>query len=342
MTIYFLLIGFIAALGLFLPGPDRKKRILFFGLLAIFLLLVLKKDTVGIDTAGYRTQYLLSAKRGWADFAYVYFEEGYILAMKLFAKSGLPFRVFAAAIYGLLCSGYYRFLKRYSESPALSLLMLACYQFLVFHTSALRQTLAMAVCLHAFVELDKGRTLRSLALTALAVTFHRSALVFFAVYPFFALKGRRLSGPLCCAVGAAIVLMRPWVWTLVSRLLREVDPATDIVIGGNCLFLLAMALFQLYTDAARPGPHSGFLAHMGLMAFFGDLLLSGSAMLRGNMLLTLFLLPGIPNAIGRYERRTRLVLQVLFAGFLILLFYHDTLAINQLDLLPYRFFWQNG
>lgn len=340
MAIYLCLIGFLLALGLLMPGPKRQQRILFWGMLAVFALLVLKKDTVGIDISGYKTQYLISAGKGWLDFDYVYFEEGFIFLMKLFSKSGLPFRAFTGAIYALLCGGYYRFLKRYSDDAALSLLMLVCYQFFVFHTSALRQSLAMAVCIHAFLALDRGRPVPFLLLTALAVTFHRSALVFFAVYPAFALRGRRLSVPLCCAAGAAVVLLRPAVWTLVSALLRDVDPATDIVIGGNCLFLLGMAVFQIYTLAAGPEPKAGFLAHMALLAFFADLLLSGSTMLRGNMLFTLFLLPGIPNAIGRYEHRTRLVLQLLFSCFLILLFYHDTLAINQLELLPYRFFWQ--
>lgn len=346
MTVY---LGLIAALILFsllikATVPERRRQekiILFWSMAAVFLLLALKKDTVGIDIPGYEAQFQISAGTAWLDLDYVYFEKGYILLMKLFSKNGLSFRLFTAAIYALLFTGYYRFLLRFSENVTLSVLMLLCYQFLVFHTSALRQTLAMAVCIHAFLALHKGHRLRYFLLTALAVTFHRSALIFFAVYPIFALKGRRLPGIFYFAAGAAAILLRPAVWTLAKRLFPEVIVPEGMVIGGNCLFLLGMAVFLLYTHAvSRSGQQEGFFAHMALAAFFGDLILSGSTLLRSNMLFTLFLLPGIPNAIARYEHRTRLVLQIAFGCFLIALFYHDTLAINQLELLPYAFFWQ--
>lgn len=342
MAAYFGLILSVLVLSMLakttLPDRARQERvILLWGMLAIFLLLALKKDTVGIDTAGYREQYLLSAETPWLDFDYVYFEEGFLLLMKLFSKAKLPFGVFTGAIYALLCSGYCRFLRKYSQDVTLSLLVVICYQFLVFHLSGLRQTLAMAVCLYAFLALEEGRRFRFFLLTGLAVTFHRSALVFFAVYPIAALRGRRLSWYVYALLTAGAVLLRPLVWWLVNRYLREISPA-GIHLGGNLFFLSGMALFLLYTRAATG--QNGFFAHMAMAAFLADILLSGSTLQRGSMYFTLFLIPGIPNAIRSYEPRTRLVLQLAMGGFLILLFYTQTLAINQLGILPYRFFWQ--
>ena len=345
MAVYWCLILFVLLSSLLTKASIRdshrlEKIILFWSLLALFLLLALKKETVGCDIAGYREQYLLAADIAWSDFDYVYYEKGYILLMKLFSKSGAPFGLFTGFLYGLLCLAYYRFLARFSEDAALSMLILICYQFLVFHISGLRQTLAMAVCIFAFLALDDGKVLHSLLLTALAVSFHKSALIFFAVYPIAVLKGRRFGLPILLAVPTAALVLRPVFWALVNRYLREL-PAAGISLGGNFLFLAGMALFLLYTHAATPfSRREGFLAHMALAAMAANLAFSGSVLLRSTMYLTLFLIPGIPNAVRRYDPGTRLILRLALGIFLMLLFYFQTLAINQFDLLPYRFFWQ--
>lgn len=345
MGIYLGLIVFVLMLSLFAKAGIRDHRrqetvILLVSMTVIFLLLALKGTSVGTDIPGYYAQYQLAGEMPWQDFGYVYFEKGFLLLMKLFAKSSLPFQVFAAAIYGLLCSSYCRFLRRYSENGTLSVLILICYQFLVFHVSGLRQTLAMAVCIWAFLALEKSLFL-SLCLTTAAVSCHTSAAIFFAVYPIAALKGKRVSWLGLLAVILAAVALRPVLWALVDRYLRELD-TTGIRLGGNCLFLGLAALFLNYTRTAF-GPssrHTAFFSRMAAAAFAADLMLSGSTLLRGNLFFTLFLIPGIPNAIGRYEPRTRLVLNTAMGAFLICLFYFQTLTINQLGLLPYRFFWQ--
>lgn len=344
MGIYFGLIAFVLILSLLTKAGIRdhrqQERIILLGsMTAIFLLLALKDTSVGNDIPGYCQQYRLARELPWQDFGYVYFEKGFLFLMKLFAKGGLPFQSFTAAVYGLLCVSYYRFLKRYSENATLSVLILICYQFLVFHISGLRQTLAMSVCICAFLVLDRSLLL-SLCLTALAVSCHTSAAIFFAVYPIAALKGQRVSWPgLLLAVLAAVAL-RPLLWELVDRYLRDLDTAA-IQIGGNCLFLGLMALFLNHIRAAFDR-FPGFFARMAAAAFAADLMLSGSTLLRGNLFFTLFLIPGIPNAIRCCEPRIRLVLELAMGGFLIFLFYFQTLAINQLGLLPYRFFWHQN
>lgn len=322
-----------------LPREKGRRLLLILGISALFLLLALKKDTVGLDTLGYRQQYRIAATVPWDDFDYVYFEKGYIFLMKLFSKSGLPFRCFTGAIYGLLCLGYYRFLRKYSRNVTLSLLILFCYQFLVFHLSGLRQSLAMGLCLCAFLSLEEGHRLRSLGLVLAAALCHRGALAFLAVYPVYALRGRRLPGLVYLLCVPAAMLLRPGLWWLARRVFADVAPSAGMAVGGNLVFLAGMAVFLLYTRAAA-GEQDSFFPHMALVALCCDLVLSGSPLLRCNLFFTLFLIPGVPNAISRYEHRTRLVLEVALGLFLILLFYTDTLAINQLGLLPYRFFWQ--
>lgn len=319
---------------------QRGERLLLaLGMTALFLLLALKKDTVGLDTLGYRQQYRIAATVDWRDFDYVYFEKGYILLMKLFSKSGLSFRWFTGFVYGLLCLGYYRFLRKHTENAALSLLILFCYQFLVFHISGLRQSLAIGICLFAFLALERGKWRRFLLLTLLAGTCHRGAYAFLPVWPLYQLSRKPLPAWMYCLAPLAAAALRPVLWKGAGLIFSDIPQPGGIALGGNLLFLAGMASFLLYTRLVS-GEGALFFAHMALAALCADLVLSGSALLRCNLFYTLFLLPGIPNAISRYERRTRLVLTAALGIFLVVLFYGDTLSINQLGLLPYRFFWE--
>ena len=345
MAIYLGLIALLFVLSLLLKAGIRDKQrqekaILTLSMLSLFLLLSLKSTSVGTDMPGYRAQYELAGTMPFRDFSYVYFEKGYLLLTKLFAKGGVPFPVFTALVYALLFRAYHGFLRRYSHNATLSVLILICYQFLVFHISGLRQTLAMAMCILAFLALERSRLL-SLILTVLAVLFHSSALIFFAIYPISALGKRPKPLALLFLAVPAVLCLRPVLWLGISRYLPQIE-TTGIRLGGNCLFLGLMALFLCFTQAAYPqkGRHAPFFCRMAVLAFGADLLLSGSTLLRGNLFFTLFLLPGIPNAIRQYPPRVRLLLELALGVFLILLFYTDTLAINQLGLLPYRFFWQ--
>lgn len=345
MTVYLglLVLWVVLSLAVYaspLPREKGQRLLLILGITALFLLLALKKDTVGRDILGYRQQYRIAGTMPFRDFDYVYFEKGYLLLTKLFAKAGLSFRCFTAAVYGLLFWGYYRFLRRHSENMTLSLLILMCYQFLVFHISGLRQSLAMGICLFAFLSLEDGHRLRSLLLTLAAAAVHRGALAFLMVYPIRALRERRLPGFLYPLCPAAALVLRPVLWRAALLLFSDISPPGPPVLGGNLFFLAGMASFLLYTQSADPFPNGQFSAHMALGALCCDLVLSGSPLLRCNLFYTLFLIPGIPNALARYEYRTRLVLGTALGVFLVILFYTDTLSINQLGLLPYRFFWQ--
>ena len=345
MGVYLGLIALLLTLSLLIKAGIRDKKrqeraILTLSMMALFLLLSLKSTWVGTDMPGYRAQYELAGIMPFGDFSYVYFEKGYLLVTKLFSKCGIPFPLFTAAVYALLFRAYHVFLHRYSQNTTLSVLILICYQFLVFHISGLRQTLAMAVCIWAFLALERS-VLLSLCLTALAASFHSSALIFFAIYPVTALRKRpKPLTMLLLAVPAALCL-RPVLWMAISRYLPQIENS-GIRLGGNCLFLGLMALFLCFTQSAYPerSKQAPFFCRMAVLAFAADLVLSGSTLLRGNLFFTVFLLPGIPNAIRQYPPRVRLLLALAMSAFLILLFYTDTLAINQLDLLPYRFFWQ--
>lgn len=352
MTVYLILIAGILLLPVLadrlLPQEKRERFILDVGMAALFLLLALKKDTVGTDISGYRQQYILSAGMPWQDISYVYFEAGFIQLMKLFSKLGLDFQIFTAFIYGICCSAYREFIRRYSPNVTLSLLIFVCYQFLVFQVSGLRQALAMALCIWAYLTADGKwgsqwlRFLSAAVLILLAATVHRSALLAFGVLAILFWRPQHLHWAWLVILLAAAVFLRAPIHRLIQYLSADAVDGGQITLGGNFIFLLAMTVFALlgYYNREKAAPFYPATVAVMMLAVAAQILFSGSPLLRSAMYLTVFLIPGLPMALKRFDGALEILGTWLLGLFLVWLFWHDTLQINQLKLCPYLFFWQ--
>jgi hypothetical protein len=334
--------------------PDQQKReqtVLRIGMFLIFLLLALKKETVGVDIMGYMQEYEASAAVAWSNTSYVYFEWGYIQLMKLFSKMGLSFQVFTILIYAFSMYAYYRFIQRYSQNTTMSLLIFVCYQFLVFYISGLRQALAMAICICAFLLLDSQRgkkwqrVLGAFLVVWVAASIHQSAWLFLFVILITLVKPEQVHWAALSLVLIASVFMRPLVLRLINMLIGRVNLESGITLGGNFLFLLGLMLLctlgnYQHGQSQEEDRFLPIATNAMIMAVIAQVLFSGSSLLRSSMYMTLFMIPGLPCALKRFERRLEITLTYFLSLFLIVLFLTDTLIPNQLGLCPYLFFWQ--
>jgi len=363
MGIYIALLCFILLWSFFVrfSSADKDKQekiILFWSMALIFLLLALKGTSVGNDTLGYRTQYVLAGKRPWNDFSFNYFEPGFLFLTKLFSKAGISFQVFNVFYSGICCHAMYLFIRKHSKNVTLSLLIFVCYQFFVFTISGMRQALAMSVCLYAFLVLEKGRILNllfSLLITYFASLLHQSAMVFYVVILLYLPKHTRTHFPFYLIVLLASAALRPVIWLFVDKYIRNVNMDAVITLNGNFLFLCGVALFMFFTasqfdssSVLRLQKHTSctidFFDAFSLRVIFallvGNVIFSGGTTLRAMMFFSLFLIPALPNFIHYYEFRARTLLNLALGFFLIWLFYTDVLEPNQLNLCPYKFFWE--
>lgn len=358
MGIYLGLIVYLLFLPLVVRRVEQRKEkqektILFWGVAAIFLLLALKRNTVGIDIAGYEAWYVDSKFRAWSDLNYIYFENGYILWMKLFSKLGASFQLFMAVNYAIFCGALYAFIRKYSKDATMSLLIFVCYQFFVFVISGVRQMIAMAFCLIAYMIFDRRKklsTVWAIAIVLLAIQIHQSAVIFFLVLALARLRGKKILLPVYIAAILMSTEVRPMVWNFVDRYVRKIDAYESISLGGNFIFLIGIALFMAFTvwqsNISKTGTAEGqavifdifstrlIWAVLGLQIIF-----SGHSMLRATSYLSMFLIPALPNMLQRYDRKSRGMLKMALGCFLIWLFVTDTLIPNQLQLCPYQFFW---
>ncbi len=357
MIIYFILIASILIFSAIVTNSNneeskQEKIIAKFGTIAIFLVLALKKYTVGIDIAGYQRDYLRSAYKTWEDVDYIYFEKGYIQLSKLFAKNEVDFQHFMMFVYAFLCIALYFFIKKYSKNATLSLLIFICFQFFVFSISGVRQTIAMAICMLSFTIFERNNKWRiaiALLLNFSATYFHKSAWIFFAVYMIlFLFKGKNINIVWYVAASIISFVLRPFILRFIEQWFGSDMTESSVTLGGAFIFLIGITVFMwvvlhLMTNKMKidvPEIYYDFTRIL-LFSIPAYIVLSGSSLLRAFMYLNLFMIPGIPNIIKLLEKKTeRIIFNTLMGAFLIILFYVDTLKPNQLQLCPYLFYWQ--
>lgn len=359
MQIYLFLIAFLLITAficksLISDNEKAEKTILKIVILAVFLILSLKKETVGIDIIGYKEQYLISQFKSWENVDYVYFETGYIQLMKLFSKAGISFQWFTVFIYALLCTALYFFIKTVSENVTMSLLIFICFQFFVFSASALRQTIAMSLCMLAYLALKRSDKIINLfiaiGIVLIAFSSHRSAIVFLPVLGLACSKKTKIN-IVPYIVGMIISFFaRGRILQYISDIFDTDKTNTQIELGGAFIFTVLTVLFSYFlvtanynvkNDIANKNVHMITGIKVLMFSIACSVLFSGSTLLRATMYPNLFIMACIPNAPGFLSNKgERNVVNFVFGVFFIVLFVLEALIPNQLEICPYKFFWQ--
>jgi hypothetical protein len=187
-------------------------------------------------------------------------EPGWRLLRALFQPLGFFAMVGVLALFNSLT--YFHFVKRYVPKQyfgyAVFLYLFNPY-FMLVHSSAMRQSVAISIFLWAIRYIEERRVLRYVALVALAATFHTSALVLLPVYLLAWTNGRMRFGValgVLVLYGAAVFFasdLAPFVSQFVSSYAEryevyqggtELGSGLGLIYGGTVLALIAVGATQ--------------------------------------------------------------------------------------------------
>ena len=333
-------------------SQDEKKEIMLRTSIAlIWLICVLKKYTVGIDVPGYRKIYIMSADWPWFSFSNVYYEEGYTLLMQLFSKNGIDFQVFGAFIYTVIYVPWYFFLKRYSKQPTMSIVIFICYQFWVFNMSGLRQGMAMSICLIAFMLLEKKKAWNVLGFISVVVVasyIHRSAILFLfalGIY-FFSVDIKTLFT--FFMIFALCFTLRSNIVGFVNSIAGDYQIGMNMILGGSFIMLVGITIFDFAAITMTSSEKSiagqfdidRASVYMMLCAVAFNLVMNGSSLLRAVAYFSMFVTVSFPNSLTRCTWKSKLLANLAVIVLMLGLYFSNVLLPNQLNILPYKFFWQ--
>ncbi len=166
--------------------------------LLLFLTFALRHPSMGIDlhygsSSGYLASYKKIAEMSWEEVlameSYLNYERGYVIFNKVVSTlfgSDYQILLIACAFCSIAPMVYVIYKK--SESPAFSFILYMSLPFFLLIFSGLRQSIAIGLCFLAFSFVEEKKLIPFLLWTALAYTFHSSAILFFVVYPAYHIK----------------------------------------------------------------------------------------------------------------------------------------------------------
>lgn len=178
------ILNIIVVLFAYLARYRRTKFGLKVSFFIIFLFLALRYD-YGNDYSGYLRHFLTINQYAWIDYfgKSLHFEPGWTFLCRLFEPLGFFAMMAVLALFN--CVVYYRFIKKYVP-PAYYWFAVFLYVFtpgfMLVHSSAMRQSVAITLFIFSIDYLYKKDAIRYFLCVGLASLFHNSALILLPVY----------------------------------------------------------------------------------------------------------------------------------------------------------------
>lgn len=366
LTIYvgLLILTFLAMIidhSTIMASNTQKRSNILLGIIfiSVFLICVLRSSSVGRDIVGYEDAFEMTKNVPFSDFDYIYFENGYVLFMKICVAMKMNFQCFLVVTYLIILFPIFIFIEKFSNDKIFSALIYICYIIFEFDLTGLRQAIAMSITLVAFVVLIEKKKMYMLwyvLLILLAMTFHKSAIICFAILPLMLIKDIKWCSIIVVAATIVSLSLRSTLFPFIKQLFDKDSFNTNAAlhIGANVIFMVIIAVYFLYVlnigekeSGFNREFYNGifiennkllykiFLIGILLAIFFGNETTARSFMFFSQSLIIL-----LPNTLFYLEKKSSIILRMLFVAFFVYFFATNTLIANNFDIVPYKFYWQ--
>lgn len=356
MTIYLINIALLFAWACLLlwnkPNEAKRKAFCIAATAQWVLLSGLRDITVGADTYSYkvfRFDPLLDTP--WKDvfsaFSNSYFgtagikDPGYLVVVKLLQLVTVNYQVFLFLIALMFTVPLGIFIYRRSPEPFMSFLIYSCLFSSFFAITGIRQTLATAlVVLIGYQFIEQRRLLAFLAIALVAITIHKSAIVF---VPFYFIAPQRTTRPralgLLLAAGVVYVLRAPIMRFLGDAMAYEQYSEQYVGAGGAWVFtamlvlVLGAALWRAPLLLKEHPERMGWYNAVFVALLFTPLTFVDPNAMRVVQYFSLFLMLLVPAILESFEDKHERALGYLLAFALLVALFVRTDP-------QYIFFWQ--
>lgn len=365
VRVYYYVVAAVLLFGALLPQHGKQKRI-YIALMAALHTFICGWRYMYLtgDLRKYAWGYYTITESGW--FSDEVFNEGknfgFFWLQKLFSTlTGGDFQIFLIFIAIVIEIAVAIVIYRYSPAPWLSYLIWNCFGFYVFGFSAIKQALAMAVLMFAFIGIMEKNPKKLVLWTAVAGGIHAPALIFLPAYWIAKskLSVRRMTAYVISAV--LIFIFRNQIVTFISEFYYdETDFTVNDRLGGRFIMIAALIaagvflrgfsgknfskLFNLMIAAAILQMFSGFdNVFSRLTDYYFQFLI---------LYLPMMFYPERDISLGGKSQIRRIALSqgqrvvaILFVALLAFFYYYQTNLSAKIDYeadnyLNYRFCWE--
>ena len=381
MTVYLAFLSVVCVSPILMRSviKDTKKADIYalrISVLALFLLFALRAPSVGRDIAGYKEMYENIAVNTRYDTNTYWTETGYEMLEIFFGRTlKADWQVFLAFCNGFSILSYYFFIKRHSEDPVFSVLVYVFMGYMIFDLSAVRNMLAIAICLFVVPLFDKKgfwpAAVATLAIITVATQIHSSAYIFFLFYFLYKIPINNITIFLFITLPIFLFALRNQIINFAISTFKKSVEDNGAYLGGNALLYVLILLFTVFVFLIYVWQENGSIKERTQIAkkeskaeisinMFGKMensilmpfrmvyvgvvftIFTGSntfvRMAQYGLIFTILLLP---NIISKLEAKSRFIVKISAIILLAAYFYLFKVRTNDLDFLPYAFYW-NG
>lgn len=358
MTYYILIFTLTTLLGLVIDNSRNSLRtsrnkvrlcyVLVFLMLIVFV--GLRDVSVGSDSAAYEYQFDLAGYSSLSNYLSdkLYSDPGFYTFTWLMKKAGVSVNLYFFVISIIFFGVILKFISKHSTSVGWSIWILNSLGFTTFAMSTLRQAMAMAFCLIAYM-LWFDRKKLSWLFFIVACTFHLSAIIYtpmmFVDIIFKDKKPWKLVGIILITMLFAPTIMG-FMMTVGYKNDRYSEASAVGGIGMIILLLLFVAM-GLYTYFPRKKGipdkiyYELFAVGLSLCAFL--ITRFNTSAMRLFWYFLSFTIVFVPNALSRMKPSPKAAWTV---GLAIITLYYLCFRVMEAPyeesrlLLPYKFFWE--
>ena len=309
---------------------------------------------VGLDTSAYYNMYLRYSSLNFSDiFDERMNDKGYVLFGWLLSKIEMDFSVllFISAI--IYVGGITWCIYRYSQNRWMSFFIFVAMGLYTFSFSAVRQSIAMGLCMIAYILSDKTQGWRGfilfIGITYIASTIHASAIIFLPVYLVQKISYKPATVFVFLGVAVATMLFKNQFASLLLQLAAETSEKYENYEmvrnagAGIMLYLFVMMtviLCLLATNSKiKNDKKDNFVYLILCMLILFPATQSGGGMMRIYYYYYMFIVVFLPNVLESIEDlKTKQLAYLLLSMFL--LWFYMSGDKRGLALIPYQFFWQ--
>ena len=311
--------------------------------LLIISLIGFRDISIGIDTYNYYSIYKHCGQLGFDYIDEITFssELGFSLLNIVANKIGLSWSLFCILCASIYVIPIFELIRRKSENKFFSLLLFILAGYFFFPMSTVRQSIAIGICIIAYLLFDNKRLLFAVLVTLCASSFHVSAIVFFAFLLIQSIPLNHRNAMLWIIVSTVVVVslmpvLRFLVVFVMQTLSKEYE---EIETGGNLqevFFVATFVLSFLFTKRSFIDKHSPELKAILLAAILLPVLQFHPALGRLYFYFSIFMIILIPSFLLSIKDTSQKVLGIIcYITVYMMLF--NTYFVPEKCLYPYKF-----
>lgn len=356
MTVYYLLVIIPAITSLFYYGKKTEKSKAFtFFLFYFFLwvLLSLRSYKIGVDIANYKYYFETIRVTSWDNLLNNSFsiELGYVVINKIVGLITDNFSVFLSIIGFIILYPIYQLYKNESSDPLLSLVLFINMPVFVMVFSGLRQALAISISIIAYYFVKKRKFMSFILITLIAVAFHRSAVIIFALYPIYHSKITKKWIWFIIPAIITVFVFNKQLFSFFSRFLvsKYFERYSEIQSTGAYSMIILFALFLIFSYIMVDDKiiDTNTIGLRNIMIFILIIQLFApihTLAMRLNYYFLVYIPILIPSIISNSKNKlyflakTARLIMVLF--FIMYFFYNAHHGADILQVFPYKFYWE--